>query len=60
LLGPLRSHGKPIVIDGLWGLSFAPTTAASINPDWLFFAAGPEDETDGLFGYITPQMPEGK
>jgi len=60
LLGPLRNHGKPIVIDGLWGLSFAPTTAASINPDWLFFAAGPEDETDGLFGYITPQMPEGK
>ena len=60
LLGPLRSNGKPIVIDGLWALSFAPATATSVNPNWLFFAAGPKDETDGLFGYITPVMPEGK
>ncbi|HSQ44847.1 MAG TPA: TIGR03118 family protein [Ginsengibacter sp.] len=52
-LGPLRSQGKPIVIDGLWGLSFAPVTATSVNPNWLFFAAGPKDESDGLFGYIT-------
>ncbi len=59
-LGPLRSEGKPIVIDGLWGLSFAPTTAASVNPDWLFFAAGPKDEADGLFGYITPEAPDMK
>ncbi len=60
LLGPLRSNGKPIVIDGLWALSFAPATATSVNPNWLFFAAGPKDETDGLFGYITPEMPDGK
>ncbi|WP_202552207.1 TIGR03118 family protein [Ginsengibacter hankyongi] len=53
-LGPLRSKGKPIVIDGLWGLSFAPVTATAINPNWLFFAAGPKDESDGVFGYITP------
>ena len=59
-LGPLRSKGKPIVIDGLWGLSFAPTTATSVNPDWLFFAAGPKDEADGLFGYITPEAPDMK
>jgi uncharacterized protein (TIGR03118 family) len=52
-LGPLRHHGKPIEIDGLWGLSFAPATATTVNPDWLFFAAGPKDEADGLFGYIT-------
>ena len=57
-LGPLLSEGKPIVIDGLWGLSFAPTTATSVNPDWLFFAAGPKDEADGLFGYITPEAPD--
>jgi len=57
-LGPLRSKGKPIVIDGLWGLSFAPVSATSVNPDWLFFAAGPKDEADGLFGYITPEAPD--
>lgn len=56
LIGPLRSEGKPIVIDGLWALSFAPVTATSVNPDWLFFSAGPKDEADGLFGYITPEM----
>jgi uncharacterized protein (TIGR03118 family) len=57
-LGPLRRDGKPIVIDGLWGLSFAPATATSVNPDWLFFAAGPKDEGDGLFGYITQEVPD--
>jgi uncharacterized protein (TIGR03118 family) len=57
-LGPLRNEGKPIVIDGLWGLSFAPVTATSVNPNWLFFAAGPKDEADGLFGYITPEAPD--
>ena len=57
-LGPLRHNGKPIVIDGLWALSFAPTTATTINPDWLFFAAGPNEEADGLFGYIAPEESE--
>lgn len=52
-LGQLRSHGNPIEIEGLWAISFAPTTATSINPNWLFFTAGPDHETDGLFGYIT-------
>lgn len=53
---PLHSKGKPIVIDGLWALSFAPATATGVNPNWLFFAAGPKDEADGLFGYITPEV----
>lgn len=51
-LGKLRSQGKAIQIDGLWAISFAPATATSIDPNWLFFAAGPDDEADGLFGYI--------
>jgi len=50
-LGQLRSHGKPIVIEGLWALMFPPSTAP-INPNRLYFAAGPNDETQGLFGYI--------
>ena len=60
LLGPLLSKGKPIVIDGLWALSFAPVTATSVNPNWLFFTAGPKDEADGLFGYITPVVDDMK
>ena len=51
-LGQLRMHGQPLVIDGLWALSFAPSTAP-INPNKLYFTAGPDDENDGLFGYIS-------
>ena len=50
-LGHLRSKNKVIEIDGLWALSFAPPTAP-IDPDRLYFTAGPNHETDGLFGYI--------
>jgi uncharacterized protein (TIGR03118 family) len=52
-LGQLRAHGQPIEIEGLWAISFAPATATTVNPNWLFFAAGPDDEEEGLFGYIT-------
>jgi uncharacterized protein (TIGR03118 family) len=51
-MGQLRSNGKAIEIDGLWAISFAPATATSIDPNWLFFAAGPGDEEHGVFGYI--------
>ncbi|MGZ3837853.1 MAG: TIGR03118 family protein [Flavisolibacter sp.] len=51
-LGQLRSHGNPIVIPHLWAIMFPPSTS-TIDPGRLYFAAGPEDETDGLFGYIT-------
>jgi uncharacterized protein (TIGR03118 family) len=47
-LGQLRQHGKPIKIEGLWGITFSP-----VNPNALYFAAGPDDETEGLFGYIS-------
>ena len=52
LLGTLaKADGKPIVIDGLWGIAFGnginqqPSTT-------LFFASGPADETHGLYGRI--------
>jgi hypothetical protein len=51
-IGALRSKGQPIVVDGLWAISFAPATATTIDPNWLFFAAGPADEEHGIFGYI--------
>ena len=52
-LGSLQSGGTIIQVDGLWGISFAPSSATTVNPNWLFFAAGPSDESQGLFGYIT-------
>ena len=51
-LGALRSHKQTIVIDGLWAIGFAPSTATSIDPNRLYFTAGPKKETDGLFGYL--------
>jgi hypothetical protein len=51
-LGQLQSHNKPIVIDGLCALSFAPSTATSIDPGRLYFTAGPAMEKDGVFGYL--------
>ena len=51
-LGQLQSHNQAIVIDGLWALSFPPATATSIDPRRLYFSAGPENEADGLFGYL--------
>jgi len=45
-------HGKPLVIEGLWTLTLGGGRASS--PDTLYFSAGPNDETNGLFGTITP------
>lgn len=52
LLGPLQAKGKPIVIEGLWAITFPPTTATTVDQDRLYFAAGPDAEEQGLFGYI--------
>ena len=48
---------KPIEIDGLWGIGFGNnngTNNGGAGPSTtLFFAAGPDEETHGLFGSIT-------
>ena len=50
-LGQLRrANGRPIVIDGLWGLMFGNGNAALTNE--LIFSAGPDDESHGLLGKI--------
>jgi hypothetical protein len=51
-LGELRDEkGERIAIEGLWGLQFG--NGASLGDEnALYFAAGPEDETDGVFGAI--------
>lgn len=55
-LGQLQSKSNkhPLVIDGLWALSFPPASAG-IDPARLYFTAGPDHEMDGLFGYLIKQ-----
>jgi len=48
-----RPHDGPVVIDGLWGLRFAPMTPGA-GPNTLFFTAGLNHEADGLFGTLVP------
>jgi uncharacterized protein (TIGR03118 family) len=51
--GELRgSDGNPLTIDGLWALRFG--NGGNAGPTGtLFFTAGPDEETHGLFGSIT-------
>jgi uncharacterized protein (TIGR03118 family) len=50
--GQLRiGHGKPVAIDGLWGIGFG-NGAASGPTNTLYFAAGTDHEAHGLFGRI--------
>lgn len=47
------SKGKPVVIDKLWGILFG--NGASLgDTNALYYAAGPEEEVDGLFGSLRP------
>jgi uncharacterized protein (TIGR03118 family) len=51
---------QPIAIDGLWGLEFGNGARAGV-PDALYFTAGLNGESDGLFGSIipAPKVPHG-
>jgi uncharacterized protein (TIGR03118 family) len=54
LLGTLSdSNGQPIAIDGLWGLIFGNGGNGG-KTNILYFTAGPDDETHGLFGSLAP------
>jgi uncharacterized protein (TIGR03118 family) len=50
--GELRENGSVISIDGLWALGFGNGGQAGPT-NTLFFTAGPDEETHGLFGKIT-------
>jgi uncharacterized protein (TIGR03118 family) len=52
-----NTHNRPIVIDGLWGLTFGNGGNAG-RPGTLYFTAGPEDESHGLFGSLDPAKRE--
>jgi uncharacterized protein (TIGR03118 family) len=57
LLGTLYNGSVPLVLDGLWGIEFGPADVADAgtgtNPQQLYFASGPGDEANGLYGYLT-------
>lgn len=54
-IGTLRNaRGAPISIEGLWALSFGGGSKSS--PESLYFTAGPDDESNGLFGVIRAGM----
>ncbi len=46
-------HEGPLMIDGLWALTFGNGGSAG-SPETLFFTAGPEGESHGLFGSLIP------
>jgi uncharacterized protein (TIGR03118 family) len=46
------TNHKPISIDGLWGIGFGNNGGAG-PASTLYVAAGPDDESHGLFGSIT-------
>lgn len=46
-------HGGKIMIDGLWGLTFGNGTKAGVT-NTLYFSAGPNGESHGLFGSLSP------
>jgi uncharacterized protein (TIGR03118 family) len=56
--------GKPLSIQGIWSMSFANSaTVNSYDPDEmpaaeLYFTAGPNQGTNGLFGYLIPVTAE--
>ncbi len=45
-------NGSPLAIDGLWGLAFGNGTQGGGAANQLYFTAGPEGESHGLFGRI--------
>ena len=52
--GPLRtSNGDMMAIDGLWALEFG-VDAGGFSSDTLYYTAGPDDESHGVFGSIEP------
>jgi uncharacterized protein (TIGR03118 family) len=50
------ASNQPIVIDGLWSIS-PGNDGMGGSSQLLYFAAGPNDETNGLFGVLAP-IPE--
>jgi uncharacterized protein (TIGR03118 family) len=52
-LRQLKSYGMPVWIDGLWAITFPDNNVPGDDPNKLYFTAGPNEESHGLFGYLT-------
>jgi uncharacterized protein (TIGR03118 family) len=48
------SRGKAITIDGLWTIRFGNGGNGG-DPKLLYFTAGPNEESDGIFGRLAPE-----
>jgi len=48
-----NASNYPIAIDGLWSIVFGGASVSS--PSTLYFTSGPNRESDGLVGTLTPQ-----
>jgi uncharacterized protein (TIGR03118 family) len=48
-LGQLTNSGVPIIIDGLWAIE---NQISGTSGKQLYFSAGPDGESDGIFGYL--------
>ena len=48
-----NTHGQALVIDGLWTIGFGNGGRGG-DPKLLYFTAGPNGESDGIFGNIAP------
>jgi uncharacterized protein (TIGR03118 family) len=48
-----NAHGQALVIDGLWTIMFGNGGRGG-DPNLLYFTAGPNGESDGIFGNIAP------
>ena len=58
-LGLMKKPDDSILsIEGLWALGFGSGTTNSGPYNTLFFTAGPNDESDGLFGTLVPAHDE--
>jgi hypothetical protein len=52
------ANGQPLLIQGIWSLGPGNVSPSSLDPDdaplaQVYFTAGPNEETAGLFGYLT-------
>jgi uncharacterized protein (TIGR03118 family) len=54
IVGQLNVSGKkPVVIPGLWALGVGNGGKAG-SPNMVYFTAGPNGQSDGLFGALQP------
>jgi uncharacterized protein (TIGR03118 family) len=49
-----KPNGDPIIIDGLWAIRFGNGVSGG-SKTTLYFTAGPNDESGGVFGALTAQ-----